>query len=842
MKVFTLFLSAAPLAFSTSAWANTNTSSEGQDAASSSDGMTATAEAPKKKGPAFTTGVAKGRDLLNTAISASAISDEQVQTFGARSLAEIYRNIPGIRAEAVSGEGSASYSIRGLPLAANGSKYVQFQEDGLPVLEFGDLVQSVTDQFMRADLTLSQVQAIRGGSASTFASNSPGGVINLLSKTGTEEGGMVQATVGIDYEEYRTDFNYGAKLSDSWRFNIGGFYREGEGPRRTGTNAYRGGQVKFNVTKTFSADEYIRFYFKLLDDRVPNYMQAPVRVTGSNDNPTYESLPGFDIGKDSLLSKYIPTQVTLDGSNNVTSFDVNDGIHSVVKSFGFEAQVDVAGWTVTERFRFSDIGGALTQNFPLAVGPAALLSQSFGGPGARLGYATGPLAGQAIANPSTLNGNGLMAASLLVTYKQNSLDNMTNDLRASRVWDIGSGKLTTTAGFYKSSQTVDTEFLATTILQDVRGDGESALLSLTDALGRPQTQGGVYAFTIFPSGAFRRLYDVNYSVNAPYGSVNYAIGRLAIGGSLRYDFGRARGSVVGTELTGSARFLPVDINRDGAISQPETRVGVLPLDRPSPVNYDYNYLSYSTGVNFRVAEPFAVFARYSKGGRASADRLPFTPSVNSVTGNVADDADKFDPVTQVEVGAKFRSGDLNLFATGFWAKTTERNQQVNTAPDGSVRVERIIRDYEAKGVELEGSYAWGPFSIAAGATYTKAEITGDPTNPGFVGNKPRHSADLIYSVTPKFENDLFTVGANVVGTTESFAQDSNLLVLPAFTTVNAFAQFRPVRNVQISVNANNLFDVLGFAEVTQPAIPAGGVVTARSINGRTISTSLRFSF
>ena len=56
---------------------------------------------------------------------------------------------------------------------------MQFQEDGLPVLEFGDIQFAGIDQFLRADLTLSQVQAIRGGSASTFASNSPGGLINV---------------------------------------------------------------------------------------------------------------------------------------------------------------------------------------------------------------------------------------------------------------------------------------------------------------------------------------------------------------------------------------------------------------------------------------------------------------------------------------------------------------------------------------------------------------------------------------------------------------------------------------------------------------------------------------
>jgi len=55
-------------------------------------------------------------------------------------------------------------------------------------------------------------------------------------------------------------------------------------------------------------------------------------------------------------------------------------------------------------------------------------------------------------------------------------------------------------------------------------------------------------------------------------------------------------------------------------------------------------------------------------------------------------------------------------------------------------------------------------------------------------------------------------------------------------------QFRPSDRVQVSLNANNVFDVLGLAEVTQASIPATGIVTARAINGRTISGALRFSF
>ena len=86
------------------------------------------------------------------------------------------------------------------------------------------------------------------------------------------------------------------------------------------------------------------------------------------------------------------------------------------------------------------------------------------------------------------------------------------------------------------------------------------------------------------------------------------------------------------------------------------------------------------------------------------------------------------------------------------------------------------------------------------------------------------------------------LGANMVGTTDSFAQDNNLLVLPGFAQVNAFVAVRPFDRVQLSLNANNLFDTRGFTEAEEGAIPANGIVRARSINGRTISATLRYDF
>ena len=268
---------------------------------------------------------------------------------------------------------------------------------------------------------------------------------------------------------------------------------------------------------------------------------------------------------------------------------------------------------------------------------------------------------------------------------------------------------------------------------------------------------------------------------------------------------------------------------------PERSVAHLPLSQPAPVDYDYGYVSYSAGVNYRVAEPFSLFARYSKGGRANADKILFTPVVSTTAGDVANADDKYDAVTQLEGGLKFRKGGAMFNATAFLATADDHN-----VLNGSAN--QTIRSYRAHGVELEGGLRTGPFSITAGATYTKAKLTDDKLDPTLIGKEPRHQPAWTFVATPQFETKTFTIGANIVGMTSSYAQDSNQLRMPGFTVVNGFVQFRPLPKVQLMVNATNLFDKIGFFEISQSTMPANGIGTGRAIHGRTVSGSVRYDF
>jgi outer membrane receptor protein involved in Fe transport len=193
-----------------------------------------------------------------------------------------------------------------------------------------------------------------------------------------------------------------------------------------------------------------------------------------------------------------------------------------------------------------------------------------------------------------------------------------------------------------------------------------------------------------------------------------------------------------------------------------------------------------------------------------------------------------DFVQQAEVGAKYQSGGLSLYGTGFWARTEEQNYEATTQTSSA-------NTYRAYGLELEGAYRTGGFSLAASGTYTNAKIV-KSLDATVIGNKPRRQADFIYRLTPSYTMDMVTVGASVIGTTASYTQDSNQLKLPAFTQVNTFVSVRPLERVQVSVNANNLFDTKGFTEAEEGSIPATGIVRARSINGRTVSASLKLDF
>ncbi|MCF6128434.1 TonB-dependent receptor [Flavobacterium sp. AS60] len=761
------------------------------------------------------TGVVNPRAKIKSSVSITSLDVKQVEQSAPRSTAEIFRTIPGIRSESSGGEGNANISVRGVPISSGGSKYLQIQEDGLPVLLYGDIAFATADIFTRFDRNVAKIEAIRGGSASTLSSNSPGGIINFISKTGKTEGGSMVTSFGLDYNDFRTDLEYGARVGDGLYFHAGGFYRTGEGVRSPGFTANNGGQFKMNLTKEFEKGS-VTVYAKFLNDRAAAYMPMPIKVTGSNSSPNWESISGYDATSGTQQSPYLMHNVGLDGNGNVRRGNVADGMHPVSKTLGASVNFELAdGWKVTNNGRFSSNSGQFITPFPAEVASAATIANSFGA-GSTLTFAND---GSAFNNP-----NGLVSRIHMFDVELNNFNNFMNDLRITKKFD----KVGITAGYFKSIQNISMSWLWNSYLQEV-SDNNPRLINVTDAGGNLLSANGLYAYGVPAWGnCCTRNYDTQYNVSAPYANVSFdATDKLSLEGGIRFDMGQVNGSFAGSSQT------VYDINNDNVISASESSVSAINTANTTAVDYDYDYVSYTLGANYLINAGQSVFVRYSKGASAKADRILFS-GLNYLDG---DKINSLDYLAQAELGYKRKFDKGYIYATLFSSTTTEEGGFEATS--NSI----IENDYRSMGLELETSYnVNNDLNLRGGFTYTKAEVTSGAND----GNEPRRQPKMMYNFIPsyKFGKAKNTLGLSFIGQTKAYAQDSNELVMNGFVIVNGFVEFGITKGLSLNLAGNNLLNTLAITEAEEGSITANttNIVRARPLPGRSLSMALSYKF
>jgi outer membrane receptor protein involved in Fe transport len=765
----------------------------------------------------FVTGVVNPKTKIKSSVSITTLGVKQIEQSAPRSTAEIFRTIPGIRSESTGGEGNANIAVRGVPISSGGSKYLQIQEDGLPVLLFGDIAFATADIFTRFDGNVAKVEAIRGGSASILSSNSPGGIINFISKTGKVEGGSMSTSFGLDYSNFRTDLDYGAKIGDGLYFHAGGFYRSGEGVRKAGFTANNGGQVKFNLTKEFDRGS-VTVYAKFLDDKAAAYMPMPVQVSGTNANPNWGSVSGFNATKGALQTVFLSHNVGIGPDGQLRRGKVADGMNPVSKAIGINAAFDLEdGWKISENGRFTANSGGFISPFPSEVGTAASIASSFGA-GSTLSYAN---TGTPFNNP-----NGLVARIHMFDTQLNDFNNFMNDLKISKKYD----KVGLTAGYFKSIQNISMSWMWNSYLQEV-SDNNARLINVRNAAGNLLSDNGLYAYGVPAWGnCCTRNYDTQYNVSAPYLNVSLeANDKLSLEGGIRYDMGKVTGSFAGSSQSA------IDINHDGIISAPETSVSSINTANTTAVNYDYKYVSYSVGANYALNNSQSFFARYSKGASAKADRILFErPAASYLNGDLIN---SLDYLAQAELGYKHKYSNGYVYGTFFYAKTDEQSGFEATNPTVLTQ-----NNYKSLGLEVETAYnVSNNFDLRGGFTYTKAEITSGANS----GNAPRRQPKLMYSVIPTYKfSKTNSAGLSFLGQSQAFAQDSNQLVMNGFLLINGFAEFGITKGLSLNVAGNNLLDTLAVTEVEEGSITENTVnyVRARPFPGRSISMALTYKF
>jgi len=695
------------------------------------------------------TGTSTARSKMRSSVAVSTVEGDSVITATATSAAEILRSVPGIRSESSGGESNANVGVRGIPISAGGARYIQFQEDGLPVLQFGDIAFATPDTWIRADIGLDRLEVVRGGSASTLATGAPGGIINYVSKTGQQRGGNVALSVGLGYQQTRLDMDYGNKLGDKTRFWIGGYQRTGDGGRPGAKDVENGGQVRANITHEL-ADGFVRLSFKHLDDHTPTFMPTPVRFV----NGSIQTRPGFDPRTDAFYNAGFPLDATLTANNGKATSNVRDGLSAKSDAFGVQFDLGLGnGIRLQNNFRWAKNSGRFIGIFPGDDPHAAPAGTT---------YAVGAKAGQAYA--------GDFFTTALFNTKVDDASLTADDLKVSRRFDLGAGAtLTALGGLYLSQQKLN-------ITWSFNQYNLSASGSHATVLNVPSAPNGDPIW----GGCCMNTQDSKYGTTAPYAVLTYESGGLTVDGSVRQDRNRASGVYYQAGGNGGLSYT---------------------LSRPNVIDYDFNRASWSLGTNLQLSKDMAVFARLSDGAAFNADRITFFNNPNLVNG--ASPKIPVNQVKQLEGGVKWRSGGMSLFATLFYAKTDEVNVDLTTVP---ITVKQ--NHFKSKGLELEGAYRAGSFAINGGLTYTDAQQA-DGRTPKRQA-KIVYQLSPTWQASDAFSLGASIVGTTA--SKDDGPGGALTITLPAYASVNAFASYAVTPALSLGLAVNNLFNSIGYTE------------------------------
>ncbi len=759
------------------------------------------------------TGSGNPRKKMESSVAITTMGSKQIEEQAPLSTADLLQSIPGFLVETSGGETGNNLFARGIP-TAGAYEYVQFQEDGLPVFEDGALQFANIDNFQRVDETVKRLEAIKGGTASIYASGAPGGIINFISKTGQNEfKGTTKLTVG-DYGLLRTDFNLGgAIVEDKLFYNIGGFYRVDDGIRNPGFKANNGGQVKLNMTYKFDKG-YARINYKNLNDRTIFYQSTPFIKNGDK----VEAYPGFDANYGTFANIEQTKLNVPQGGGGFFKADLEDGIHPKTNAIGGEFKYDISDIiSVKNSFKSTDIDLDYNAIFAAAwMGGVTSQSDYANGLGIASGDAVFTYNNGGDVLPSDRN---LKRVDFWNIKKQ--MNNFVNNLTFNFNWD----KINLNVGYYYSNWKSNQNWNWSSFLTSVEDEGR--LVNLVDSnTGTEYTYHGISGISWL-----QRESQIKGTLNAIFVDTEIeASDDLTLNFGFRYDDDKYSGAGDHGTWGNNIGVLPNNTADNG--------VNIL-TGNYVYWDYDVSELSYTAAANYKFNDDMALYTRYSKGFRSPIEEA-FYIAIESGQGNAALEDLEPTKVNQTELGFKYSSEKFALFANLFYMKLD--NVTYQDIGVGGVS-ERKFANVKNTGLELEAIVKLGKFNTTFNGTIQNPEYSGYEGSQAILnGNLARRISKFYYNIRPNYN---ITEHINVYAKYSYFGKKyndiENTFELPSYGVVNAGASYR-INNLRFGLDASNLFNTIGLTEGDGNAPADGDVFLGRSILGRTVRLSVAINF
>lgn len=766
------------------------------------------------------TGSSRPKSKLESATAISTFTAKEIQKQNPISAAALLRRVPGFAVETTGGEVGNNLFARGIP-SAGAYEFVQVQEDGLPVFEDGALQFANVDNFFRVDTSTARLEALRGGSGSVFANNSPGGLINFITKEGTNDfKGILKLETG-SYGLMRTDFNVGgALIQNKLFFDVGGFYRTDNGIRRTDFKANNGGQVRMNLKYVFDKG-YAKVSYKKLDDRNTFYLPIPLTQNGND----LSEFPGFDANYGTYSYRTISQLNVPQAGGGFFKRNLEDGIHPKMDVFGAEFMYDLGNnFSVINKTRYTNIDMNYTGIFP-AGGPTTPgdYAKANGITGNTFQFSL--VDGGAVVNPAFVQKLGFWAI-------DKKMNNFVNDLQFNYKLDKG----VLTAGFYKSTWKSQQNWNWSNIL--TTASSEPQLLNLVDTSLNPNATGYSKTYNGVANISFLlRDSQIQGSLNDFYLNADYSVtDQLSFNGGIRYAHDSYKGYRVNTT---SGNLNNSGLTTDGTHSFLTTTAdeGMSVLGNQYTYwNYNVDEVSYTASANYKINSNNAFYGRFSHGFRS--------PNEEAYYNNI-DNLGLIKPALtdQIELGYKYYSSAIDINVIPFYS-TLKNLSFTDVFSDGTS--ENTFANTRNYGVELEGDIRLirNVIDVNFNGTFQNPKYKNLTAGSLLEGNVVRRLPKVYFNISPAVNiTPLFRayVSYNYYG--KRFQDELNVQTLPSFSEFGAGTSYQ-LGKIRFALDGTNIFNTIGITEGDPRAgSPTGnGTIMARPILGAAVRGSITLDF
>lgn len=746
------------------------------------------------------TGTSLARSALDTPLAATSIDEDRLSKLTANSQADILNSVPTIKAEGGGGEVAANVFIKGLPSGGQ-YQFTPLEYDGIPVFSSFGLNSSAFDVYYRNDLGIERLEFVRGGVSNLFGPGSVAGLINYISKTGSDTPEQKVQLEFADEDRARGDFFLSGPLGadSNLYYALSGFYRYDEGPIKTG-NDTEGFQLRGNLKREFEdGSGAITIYGQYIDDQVQFYLPFPLdgatrgRIRG-NDGDTVYSVQtnqvdgmGFVTPDGQFSSSIGDGVVTKDGSLAIV-FDKEFG-----EGWGINAKAKYASYDHSFDF-FLDGDGVV--NVPETQ--AAFIANRNPNRGLP---ATASLANSTFTYADT--GEVLPADAILFPNRfidrDRPAEDTTAEVNLKKSLTLGAFEHSFTVGaFYGNAEAEDFN-VTTTYLADFQNEARLVNLVVRDALGAPTT------------------FSLNGLLNAGNGYVNndheatrYAIYLADQMESERwiFDIGARFEEMDGDiRRERSATFIT---DPNPAIA-PALRDVIWGNDQFVNASVDTNEWAVALGALYKLTDDLSLYGNAARGY--------FFPELRAVQINTLGEPQSYtaEIIEQAELGVKFAGGRFSGTLAALYTELSDRRAvSFVNSPTGGV-IERVnIVSTESYGAEATFNILIvGDLSFEGNVTWQEHEYTKFDTSPAFVGNELLRQPNFIYNAGLYYDNGRFDAALYTTHTGSTFTTEANTIQLDSYDVARVDFGYRfewGDQSARVGFDVYNLFDDDGITE------------------------------